>query len=274
MRPAGQEQFEVPEGDGRARKGKFDIATQWKVESVTHCFDIKTGKTLWRYVFPKGQRKDGGKRGGHYTATTDSGYVSAVDSAGRLFTLKAETGELVWEVWLTYPHRGEDNKMKPRAYHHLYDDCVKADKNLYRTGINQAPGSVDGVVALAHTRERVVGYDIASGEQLWEVKVHGGGLSVRDVCVVPVIWKHQGKKYFVVANTAIEPRTGKVLWKIPGAKTTSAPCIDEHHYICAESGEDNGSTCYRIGLDGVKKLWSLEKGRTPTMACTDVLVGK
>jgi len=125
-----------------------------------------------------------------------------------------------------------------------------------------------------------MGFDGATGNKLWTVAVRGGG-GGRGESTTPVRWTHRGKTYFVAGNTCIEAKTGKVLWRIPDAATTSAPCVTEDYYICSglavpgtPRGQTGpGSTCFRITPQGFEKVWSMAPGRSPTMGCTDVVVG-
>ena len=124
-------------------------------------------------------------------------------------------------------------------------------------------------------RTNVHGFDIKTGEKLWSVKVQGcqGG---RGSSTIPVIWTHRGQKYLVAANTAIEPRSGKVLWKLAGAINDTAPCVTEDYYVSAgyHDGEAGfGPACWRVDLQGGTKLWHMPKGYGPTLHCTEVICG-
>jgi outer membrane protein assembly factor BamB len=137
---------------------------------------------------------------------------------------------------------------------------------------------VDGVVAVV--AGSVLGFEAATGKKLWTTAISGGSSGGRGEHTIPVIWTHKGTKYFVVANTCIEPKTGKVLWQIPGANTTTAPCVTENYYICSglagPKGQKEpaaGSTCFRITPQGAEKVWSMAPGRSPTMGCSDVVYG-
>jgi hypothetical protein len=109
-------------------------------------------------------------------------------------------------------------------------------------------------------------FDAQTGKTLWKHLDERGLIGAH---TTPVLWTHKGTRCFVVANTAIEPKTGKVLWQIQDALTTTVPCVTEDYYICsgiaALKGAKEpaaGSTCFRI-----------TPGRSPTVGCTDVVCG-
>jgi len=275
-RPHGREKFEYTEEDikdlgGKTnQRGAIGDKTPWRLwhaDNVMHCFDAADGKTLWRYVDERGLMGDFGKSGGHYSPCVHAGRACAVDTTGRLYCVDAQTGKLAWETYLSDANKDAFERSKA------------AGKSVFGTRqFNQAPSALDGVVAIGMTVSDVVGFDLTSGRRLWSVKVQGcsGG---RGLTPIPVIWTHKGKKYFVAANTALEPKTGKVLWQIPGALTETVACVTEDYYVCSGFGaggrskEGAGSTCFRVTLDKFEKLWSLAPNRHPAMHCTDVICG-
>jgi outer membrane protein assembly factor BamB len=271
-RPHGRERFEYTEQDvqdlgGGKQRGAFKDTTPWRAwhaDDVMHCFDADTGRTLWRCVHECGLMGDFGKSGGHYTPCVNAGRVCAVGTTGRFYCVDAATGKPAWETWLKDEHRDAFERSKA------------AGRSVFRgAGFNHAPGAVDGVAAIGWTVGEVVGFDIASGRKLWTVKVQGcsGG---RGLTPIPVVWTHKGRRYFVAANTAIDPKTGRTLWQIPEARTETAPCVTEDYYVCSGLGAKNsggGSTCFRVTPQGFEKLWSLAPDRHPAMHCTDVICG-
>ena len=272
VRAPGRELWEIPEKPSGEELKQLKADFDWKAEDVMHCFDIKTGKTLWRHVLPKGLKSLGGKAGGHYTPCVDSGYVCAMASSGRLYCVEAASGKFMWEVWLKKPAI-----KNPRSYQEFVEESYQQNKRIgLPSGFNEAPGAVNGVVAMGFNRSTVRGFDIKTGEELWTVKVQGcmGG---RGSTPIPVIWKHRGKKYLVAANTAIEPRSGKVLWQLPGAVTDTAPCVSEDYYVSSRYKDGKnliGPACWRVDLQGGEKLWTLPKGHGPTLVGTDVICGE
>jgi outer membrane protein assembly factor BamB len=269
-RPHGRTGFEFTEEDKAAKKNR-NPTNVWQADDIIHCFDVATGKTLWKHVDERGLIGAHGKQGGHYTACAAGGRVCVVGTTGRLYCLDAATGKPVWENYLK------------DAYKDAFERSKAAGKSVFERagfggeGFNQVPCAVDGVVAVVSGS--ALGFEAATGKKLWSVPVRGGG-GGRGESTTPVVWAHNPTQYFVVANTCIEPKTGKVLWQIPDAITTSAPCVTENYYICsalaAPKGQKEpaaGSTCFRITPQGFEKMWSMPPGRSPTLGCTDVICG-
>jgi outer membrane protein assembly factor BamB len=267
-RPHGRESFEYTKEDDPT--GSKNLArnptSEWHADDVIHCFDAMTGKTLWKFVDERGLIGAHWKEGGHYVPCTADGRVYSVGTTGRFYCVDAATGKLVWETYLKGANKDAFERSK-----------AAGKSVLNRAGLNQAPCAVNGVVAVA-ADGGIAGFEGATGQKLWTVGAAGGG--GRGVCPIPVIWTHKGTRYFVAGNTCIEPRTGKVLWQIPGAVTTTAPCVTENYYICSglagPAGKKEpaaGSTCFRITPQGAEKVWSMAPGRSPAMHCTDVVCG-
>jgi len=241
----------------------------WQADDIVHCFDAADGKTLWKHVDGRGLIAAHGKNGGHHTQCADEKRVYGVGTAGGVYCLDAATGEPLWQNYLK------------ESYRDAFERSQAAGAGVFgRNGFNQAPCVIDDVVAVAADRFSAVGFDAATGRKLWTVGIAGGGSGARGESVIPVIWTHKGTRYFIVANTCIVPKTGKVLWRIGGAITTSSPCVTEDYYICSGLGSQAGraapaagSTCFRISPGAFQKLWSLGPDRHPAMGCTDVVCG-
>jgi len=268
-RPHGRRTFEYNDED-KETGGSRNPTSEWHADDVVHCFNAQTGKTLWKHVDERGLIGAHWKSSGHYTPCATDGRVFVVGTTGRLYALDAASGKPAWESYL-------DDRYKD-----AFERSKAAGESVFkREGFNQVPCAVDGVVAVA-AAGGIVGLDAASGRKLWGPVKTAGGHGGRGVGAqtIPVLWTHKGTRYFVVANTCIEPRTGKVLWQIPDALTTTAPCVTEDYYICSgiagpkgTKAPAAGSTCFRITPEKFEKVWSLPAGRSPTMGCTDVVCG-
>lgn len=234
--PAG----EVVKESAAARAG--GPREKWKVlaDDVVHCFDLKTGATLWRSVLPeRGLNLNfGNKAGGGITPLAVGGRIYYPGLSGRLHCLDAATGKVLW----TTP-------IAPRAAH---IDLVRADQ-LARAGAAAQEGQREPSTLLPDLRAwyecnrgclgfpimvggvlvvpdfvmasfsdggkrlpvgGVAGFDPASGKQLWSVPFASAG---RFANPLPV---RIGADDLVLAvdgygSTLIEPKTGAVLWRDP-----------------------------------------------------------
>lgn len=256
---------------------------QWKVDAddVIHCIDAETGWTLWRTSFNgKGvsYRAIGGgseKSGAHFTMAVSSGpgrdMCYALATAGRVYAMDGATGEPVWESSI-----GE----RAEAF-----ECFRAHarKTKTRVPLNRdlcsCPVVAGGVVACNNhveyqggqrlIKNGLVGLDAATGKRLWDVPNCVGWFGT------PVRWVHKGNEYFISVGSravCIEPRTGNVLWEIPGARHDNAPAVVEDYLVCNASA-GAGVTAYRITPHGAEKAWSLGSGQTGGLCGTLILDG-
>jgi outer membrane protein assembly factor BamB len=273
VRPHGREVFDMTEDDkkdlGGDNQRKMTLSAPWRLQhgdDVIHCFDAATGRTLWRFVDEQGLMNR--CESGHFTCCVHAGRICMFGSTGRLYCVDAASGKLAWAVFLNEKNRD------------AFDRSRAAGKSVFNLeNFNNTPSAVDGVVAISAGGAR--GFDVESGKELWTVKVSGKRM-------IPVLWRHANKTYFVAGNTCIEPRTGKVLWQIPDASIgeTTAACVHGDYYVCThldgviadgekkgKTGHVAGSTCFRVTPEKFEKLWSLPEKRHTSMGCTDVICG-
>jgi outer membrane protein assembly factor BamB len=274
--PHGRKVYDLTEEDIKDLGGKktqrhaMTVKSPWRIQhgdDVIHCFDAAAGKTLWRFVDGRGLMNTCDNEGGHMTCCVDSGHVCFYGSAHRFYCVAAATGKLVWEKFLDEKYKDAFERSQASG------SSVLGLKNPRNT-----PSATQGVVAIIYGEAQ--GFDLPTGSKLWSVKVSAGASAF------PVLWVHGGKTYFIIGNSCVEPRTGKVLWAIPDTGTGSSPVVHGDYYICngmtgiAAEGPKKGkrvamagSTCFRITPEKVEKLWSLPENRHPAMGCSDVICG-
>jgi outer membrane protein assembly factor BamB len=258
VRPYGRDRFEFASNDVKRLHMPKPGEGLVRGENVIHCFDARTGKTLWRFA---SEEKMFWVPEGHYTCCVNSGIVCMFGAFAQFYGVDTATGKLVWSNCPNDKYKDAYEKSKAKGDYLYYGDT------FYST-----PSAVDGVVAIAIGAD-VHGFDIKTGKPMWKVKTAGA-----HKVVIPVLWNYQGTTYFVASNTCIEPRTGKVLWQIPGIWGTTTPCVSGEYYVCTGLRGDNnklatGSTCFRITPKGYEKLWSLDPGRIPDLYQSDVICG-
>ena len=126
----------------------------------------------------------------------------------------------------------------------------------------RVPVAAEGVFACPDQGGGLIGFDAETGERLWQVH---RWIPKFDS---PIRWMHKGRTYFVVHTTCIEPRTGKVLWRIGGASGAKSTACEDHivfsgswryeHGRGAVPGSGVGLNCFRIRPDGYEKAWALD----------------
>jgi len=222
-------------------------------DDVLHCFDAKTGKTLFRTVLAgKGLMRPGSKQGCHMTPCWWDGKVYFSGSAERHYCLDATTGELVWEAETAISKVQDEKKKQGR---------------LDKSPNYAAPVVIDGVVAIptgTNHGSSLIGYDAAKGTVLWEVGKLGG------VNSVSTPWSHEGKGYFICKGELIEAKTGKVPWdaaasmpkggRIPDYSTW--PASGNHVVLIRMMSPAGGGVtvtspvCFKISPSECKPAWT------------------
>jgi outer membrane protein assembly factor BamB/enterochelin esterase-like enzyme len=155
-------------------------------------FDAASGEQVWRYeVGPGTAGHDGSHDGPLSTPLVAGGLVVGLSSGGRLFAVKAATGEPVWSVDLV--------------------QAFEASPPFY--GFAGSPIAVDDLVVLQVPAKgaAVVGFDLRTGERRWAA----GDDPVE--YQTPAVVRIDGRPLVVAAGMknvyGIEPRDGKVVWQ-------------------------------------------------------------
>jgi outer membrane protein assembly factor BamB len=171
---------------------------KWKTlaDDVLHCFDLATGKTVWRTVLPeRGLNLNfGNKSGGGITPLAVDGKIYYPGLSGRLHCVDAVTGKVLW----TTP-------IAPRAAH---IDLARADA-LAKAPVLTQDGPREAGVLLPDIGGS---FDINRGCLGFPILVGG-------VVVVPdfVMAAHPdgGKRMPVGGMAGFDPVSGKQLWTVP-----------------------------------------------------------
>jgi len=241
---------------------------KFNADDVFICLDAETGAPLWKRVF-RG-------RGFNHRKVYDplcipavhEGRLYGLGSAGRVYCLDAVSGKTLWE---------SDVGRCAEFFEQLREMCRKTarmpiDVTMFgNTGVAIA----DGVPVLGNgddghgPRDRggdkgISGFDARTGERLWST-----GPTVQRYGM-PGVWRHQGKEYVLAAGvsrmTAVEPRSGKVLWEVKaepqGAICDAVTLAISGDYVVIQTtvGKSEKGTkacCYKVGLDGAQKAWEL-----------------
>jgi outer membrane protein assembly factor BamB len=265
-------QYYVPSGDVVAESivqglGQRD---KWRVEAddVLHCFDAKTGKTVWRKVLPLTTMNfNAFPKGGPSLTPCVSGNRLFMHSAGgRVFAFDAATGDLRWERKTARFDFQEKKRAEAKA---------KKTVIVYNRDFKTSPVVVDGILVFNDHRyhktsapeehhyeqpSNLIGLDPESGNDVWRIV---GGLANGSQ---PVRWPWKGREYLIARGwkengiQCIEPRSGTVLWKL----MADGPICVSGEYLLARGATDGDEKagwheCFRISETGATKLWALDR---------------
>lgn len=226
--------FEENKIDGEVKKtimqaipGNKDVA-----DDVVMCFNATDGTTVWKVGLP-------GRAHGWPCSCTPcvvDGRCYVAGSDANIYCLDAKTGEKMWQA---------KSKGNP----------AQNDASSFAV--------VDGVAVLISGP--VAGYDAKTGETLWTTT----GLSGNHNSAA--LWQKGGKTY-VVCNTnrdigCVDPKTGSVLWKVPGGGWSTV-AIDGDTMVVYSSHGRVGVSAYKLSLEKAEKLWTqsfTDRGASPVI---------
>ena len=229
-----------------------------EADDILLCMDGRTGRTLWKTVL-KGKGFFGGSSGVLMTPCAAAGKVFFTGSAGRVHCVNAADGTPLWEGSL-----GEE----AQRIRQLARQSAEGKEAVpgFKMDLCGSPAVADGVVACNDNKGGLIGFDAATGNQIW------GPIPdcVAKTCS-PVRWLHQGREYFIAAAyraVCVEPRTGRVVWEQPDVANGGTVAVCENYMVFsgggkkksakpAEAGPSGGMSCYRIDAQGAKLAWDL-----------------
>ena len=219
-------------------------------EEVVWCFDLASGKQIWRKSY-KNPFKIGG--GGERHGKGPKSCPVMAD--GRLFTLSitgmihawdVESGSLLWRK----DYRGKWEK-----------------GNQPNWGVSTSP-IVDGERLIVHLGNDGAGalmaFDVKSGREVWSQGEHGTSYSS------PLLVEIAGVRQVVQWNhetlAGVESRTGKLLWEYPAphrSHNQNMPTPVFHKGRILLGGENRGIKCLepllKDGKWSVNRLWHQRK---------------
>jgi hypothetical protein len=248
-----------------------------RADDTIDCLDDRTGKTLWRRVFP-------GRGINHVrlysplcVPCVKDGVLYALGSAGRVYALDVATGRTIWESDLGRRHAELDQAAEVFA-------ASRCRANPVEGPLNTSVVCADGVVAMGEGEAiaggkglvGMVGFDAATGRRLWTVS------NCLDAIGSPAMWRYEGREYLLAANgrmALIEPRTGKELWSVGGPENPvsdgcAAALLGDYVVVNKNilkivgkrpAAWMRGPSCWRISLTGAELVWSL-----PIGVCGDI----
>ena len=188
-------------------------------EEWVTCYDVRTGRLVWKRATPGRHEAPMGGVGPRSTPTIHQGRVYTIGGLGRLQCLSGKDGTLLWEDDLlarcgTNAEDEKDVVMWGRAGSPL----VVAD-----LGLLVVPGGGPAGAATS-----LVAYDLASGNVRWR----GGKSQISYTTPVEATLADQRQIISVNENdvTGHDIESGAVLWKHawPGSSSGNASCSQPH----------------------------------------------
>lgn len=232
--------------DGRAITLVADKSDSGDVLQTCVALNAETGEQLWSYALNKNDYNGGGGNAGargnkggdgpRSTPTIDGDRVYVYDAQLLLVCLKADSGELIWEVDLLKDHQGRNIK-----WSNAISPVVDGDR-VY--------------VAGGGAGQSMMAFDKLTGAVIWktgdEMMTHA----------TPVVREIQGKRqviFFMQSGLiALNPVDGTELWRTPfDYRTSSAasPVVSGNLVYCS-AGYGVGAGLFEIDESmTVKEVW-------------------
>ena len=159
-------------------------------------FDEKTGAVLWAHTWPAAYRNISWKfaNGPRTPPTVDGDRVYVLGAAGMIWCLDTETGETVWQV----------------------DTGAEYGATVPVYGVSHAPlveGDVLIVVVGGEPDAKVVGFDKATGEELWRALEMTSETGYSSPIIIDAGGVRQLIFWHATALVSLNPETGETYWE-------------------------------------------------------------
>ena len=203
-----------------------------KNTDVLYCLDAETGAEIWKKSYPCRLFAESHEGGPCATPTVEGGAVYTFSKNGDAIRFDAATGQVAWHKNLV-----KELGLKPPTWYFagsalLVGDLVILNAGTYGVALNKADGSL-----------------------VWQSGKGPGGyatavpLGQAGRCVVMPVCREV---------VALNPQTGKVLWKIPWRTSydiNAADVIVSGDTILVSSGYDEGCALYKTDAGTVTAMW-------------------
>jgi outer membrane protein assembly factor BamB len=173
-------------------------------EDAVFCLDTETGNEIWRHSYPAALEPRMFEGGPGATPTVADGVVYTLSRQGRAFGLKADTGEVVWDVD-TLKLTGA----KQPSWGFTSTALVVDDKVVFDVG-------------------RLLALDPKTGKEVWKTAIHKAGYGSA------IEFDHDSRSCLAsLTNEAlmvVDTKTGELIaqtkWKTQFETSSSTPVID------------------------------------------------
>jgi outer membrane protein assembly factor BamB len=197
------------------------------------------------------------KSGPHAVPCVAYGKVLAIGGLGNIYCLDARTGKVAWQKISDRARQrvAEAKANKKRGKVNRYENCTSP---TFAAGLFIVPRGND-----------VVGMDPSNGRELWRVE------DVIGKTCSPIRWMYGDREFIIAGYTAIEPRSGKVMWKAPNATVSNyTPVCKENRLVVPieAAGKDDGIAGYEIAPQGARQIWKLGAEYDAQNYCSPVIM--
>lgn len=227
----------------------------------TLALDAETGKKLWHRIEPSASINFVSSKRDHngITGAARDGIYVTITILGRVFAYDLKTGETRWTTTLE-----EWNKLAQGA-----KDELMASRTV--PGVGRSPFGhkrsgafiVDGIAVLPDLRGGLIGVRLRDGSKVWQTA------GVLHDQATPRPWRHEGKTWLVCHNASrrgngihlLDPLTGRIQWTHEAGFNPGELLMGEGYILLNADPTATQRcvyTCYRLTLEGPKKLWALE----------------
>lgn len=244
-----------------------------EADDVVQCYDLATGRTLWKRVYAgKGMNWAGFNKGGPMAGgATGGGRVYSMGTMGRIYAVDQETGATVWT-----------NTIGPRyELMKATREANKAQKQLLatRNDFQSALVHAEGVIAASDQRFTkmdyryeigcgIHGFDATTGKHLWHIPEVCGTNRFQQGAQ---LYTHKGKQYFLTTSDEdgvrlIEPRSGRILAHSPDLVLEHTSVAVGENVVVGDAPRTEqekkdrkpaGVRALRVSPEGFKPAWDL-----------------
>lgn len=217
-----------------------DRVTKRGESERVHCFDEKTGQSIWSYEYDCAYGRIGYPAGPRASVTIDDGKAYALGATGRLHVFDAEKGRLLWQK----------------------DMDQEYTIQMPVWGIAAAPLICSDLVILHIGGQRacVVALSKDTGKEAWKA------LDDRAQYTAPVLIEQAGKPVVLCwtgdSVAGLAAKTGEVLWRYPWKPVKmpigiATPVIEKDRVFFTSFYD--GSLMLRLRQDkpDIDKLWQI-----------------
>lgn len=221
-------------------KGRAATAGHAAGKDTVFCFDVASGKTLWKHSYPA-QLGDTFYEGGTTgTPTFDGDRLYWLSRWGDLFCFEAADGKVVWQTNI----QKETGAPIPTWG---FTGAPLVQENLLVLNVGEAGAAVEK----------------ATGKLVWKSAAKDAGYST------PQPMTRDGRTLAIFANTehylAVDPKTGKEAWRFRwltqyGVNAADAVLGGDQLFI--SSGYGKGGALLQLGAGAPTQLWKTKVLRT------------